>query len=119
MTIVKPSNMQRVAAELVMPDAPKPALSRRDGLATEAAAFAQVMAFNLLAMRSPQSTPEQRTDAAERVFTIWPALSRRMAELEPLCPSTAASGYEHAAQLRDVAERLGPAKPAAIGRMGT
>lgn len=76
----------------------------RDHLACEAAGFAQVMAFNLLAMRCPYVDQKGRLEASERAFQIWAALCRRMSDLEAACPATAATGYAQAQRLRDFAE---------------
>lgn len=79
-------------------------MSSRTTIALEAATFAQVLGFELLALGSSMTTQPQQRDAALKSFRAWHALRLRMAELEPLCPSSAAEGYAQAERLREIAE---------------
>jgi hypothetical protein len=109
MTIARPSNMQRVAAELPPPQptgAPR-TLDPAGKRALEASHFGHVLQHNLLVMSCRTASLQARLEAAERVFQVWRPLCVLMGELEGCCPNASEAGYGQAATLREIAEGAG------------
>jgi hypothetical protein len=73
--------------------------------ALEASYFGHVLQHNLLVMCCSTATPQQRLEAAERVFQVWSPLCALMSELEACCPNASEAGYAQAEVLRSIARR--------------
>jgi hypothetical protein len=52
----------------------------------------------------PDGHPQQRLEAAERVFQVWRPLCVLMSELEACCPNASEAGYAQAEVLRSIAK---------------
>jgi hypothetical protein len=87
-------------APLAYNDAAKPA-----ALALETSHFVHVLQHSLLVMSARSASPQDRLEAAERVFQVWRPICRLMSELEAVCPNASEAGYGQAEALREVAQR--------------
>lgn len=75
--------------------------------ARDAAIFCDALRFQLLAASTPDVPRAEAVERITRAFSIWPSLTKRMAELSELAPHSARQGQDQADRIRDVAERAG------------
>ena len=72
--------------------------------ARDAAIFADAVCRHLLGASSAFASRAERIACMVAVFRAWPALCRRMVELEQLAPNCREQGYEEAAKLLEFVE---------------
>lgn len=74
--------------------------------ARDAAVFADALARHLLVASSPNADREQQREAMVGAFRVWPSLCNRISILEQMAPTCRVEGYEQAAQLAAIVERV-------------
>jgi hypothetical protein len=74
--------------------------------ARDAAVFADALARHLLGASSEFAGREEQRACMVAAFAVWPSLCNRLSILEGAAPACREEGYERAAQLAEIMERV-------------
>lgn len=74
--------------------------------ARDAAVFADALARHLLLASCPVAPRAEQREAMVGAFRVWPILCDRISSLEQMAPLSREEGYEQAAKLREIVDRV-------------